>query len=57
MCYNYCNLESAIISCSYDLSISKKSIRQSKPVSLVTDTRDNIKIHVREIACDSTELR
>jgi hypothetical protein len=39
MCYNYTNLDSVIIICSYDWWISNKSTHQSKPRLLVTDTR------------------
>jgi hypothetical protein len=42
-CYSYSKTESATADCSDDLlGISNMSIRQSKPASRVTNTRDNM---------------
>jgi hypothetical protein len=41
-CYNYSRIESVIINCSSAWWISNKSICQSKPVSKVANTCDNI---------------
>jgi hypothetical protein len=45
ICYSYSNLESVIIICSYDLSVSNKLIHQSKPHLQVTITCDSTTIH------------
>jgi hypothetical protein len=49
MCYNYGNLENVIIICRYDWWISSKSIHQSKPRLLVTNTHDYIYFLLRLI--------
>jgi hypothetical protein len=48
VCYSYSNPQSVIIACTYDLWASSKSIHESKPRLEVTNTRDNIKMYLRE---------
>jgi hypothetical protein len=42
MWYSYSNFQSVIITCTYDLWVSNKSIHQSKPRLQVTNTRDSM---------------
>jgi hypothetical protein len=41
VCYSYSYPQSVIITCTYDLWVSNRSIHQSKPRLQVTNTRDN----------------
>jgi hypothetical protein len=42
MCYNYSNLESVIITCSYDSEYPIDRLTDPNPRLLVTNTRDNV---------------